>query len=104
REDRVVVELGREALFGQFHPIAFDARETNLQRVALGPDRLDLDRFARRLRRGDDRLGGEVERNAEHVGVLDVEKVFFVELIRLAAQSAADDLFAQKLRAESANA
>ena len=70
----VVVELGRQPLLRQLDAIAFDAREADLERVALGPDGLHLDGLARRLRRRDDRLGGEVERDAEDVGVLDVEQ------------------------------
>ena len=50
------------------------------------------------------RLGGEVERDAEDVGVLDVEEAIVVGLVRLAAQCAADDLLAEELRAEGADA
>ena len=50
------------------------------------------------------RRAGEVERDAHDVGVLDVEQAILVELIRLAAQAAADDLLAQQLRAECADA
>ena len=48
--------------------------------------------------------GGEVEGNAEHVGVLCVEPPLFVQLVGLAAQGAADDLLAQQLGAEGAHA
>ena len=65
-----------EPLLGQLHAIAFDARKADFERVALGADGLDLNRLARRLRRGDDRLRGEVEGNAEDVGVFDVEESF----------------------------
>ncbi len=73
-EDRIVVEFGRESFLRQLHAVAFDAREADLERVSLGPHGLDLNRLARRLRRGDDRLGREVEGNAEDVGVFDVEE------------------------------
>ena len=73
-QDGIVVEVGGQPFFRQLDAIAFDARETDLERVALGADGLDLDRLARRLRRRDDRLRGEVEGNAEHVGVLHVEE------------------------------
>ena len=53
--------------------------------IALGADGFDLDRLARRLRRGDDRLGGEVEGDAEDIGILDVEEAVFVEFVGLAA-------------------
>ena len=100
----VGVERGRESLGRQLHAVALDARETNLQMVPVRPHRLHLHRLSRRLRRGDDRLGGEVERDAEDVGVLDVEQIVFVELVRLAPQRAADHLFAEQLRAERADA
>ena len=49
-------------------------------------------------------FGGEVERDAEDVGVLDVESPVRVGIVRLAAERAADDLLAEKLRAEGADA
>ena len=103
-EHRVVVEVGGEPLLGQLDAVALDAREADLERVALRAHGLDLDRLARRLRRRDDRLGGEVERNAEDVGVLDVEQALLVQVVGLAAQRAADDLLAEELRAEGADA
>ena len=51
-----------------------------------------------------DRLGGEVERDAEDVGVLDVEQAVLVQVVGLAAERAADDLLAEELRAEGADA
>ncbi len=103
-EDRVVVELGRKPFLGQLDAVAFDAWEADLERVALGAHGLDLDRFARRLRRCDDGLGREVEWNAEDVGILDVEQAFFVQIVGLAAECAADDLLAKQLRAEGPDA
>ena len=103
-QDGVVVELGGQPLLGQFDAIALDAREADFEGIALGPHGLDLDRLARRLRRRDDRLGGEVEGNAEDVGVFDVEQALFVQVVGLAAQRAADHLLAQKLGAEGADA
>jgi hypothetical protein len=103
-QDRVVVEGRREALLGQLDAVAFDAREADFQGVAVRADRLDLHRLARRLRRRDDGLGGEVEGDAEDVGVFDVEQAFLVEVVGLAAQGAADHLLAQELRAEGADA
>ena len=103
-QDRVVVELGGQPLLRQLDAVALDAREADLERVALGPHRLDLDRLARRLRRRDDRLGGEVERDAEDVGVLDVEQALLVQVVGLPAQRAADHLLAEELRAEGAHA
>ena len=103
-QDRVVVELGRQPLLRQLDAVALDAREADLERIALGAHGLDLDRLARRLRRRDDRLGGEVERDAEDVGVFDVEQAFLVQVVGLPAQGAADDLLAQELGAEGADA
>ena len=103
-QDGVVVEVGGQPLLGQLHAVALDAREADFERIALGAHGLDLDRLARRLRRGDDRLGGEVERNAEHVGVFDVEQALLVQVVGLAAQRAADHLLAQELGAEGADA
>ena len=103
-EDGILVELGCEALLGQIDAITFDAREANFERVALGSHSLDLNRFARRLGRRDDGLGREVEGNAEHIGVFDIEQAVLVEVVGLAAQGASDDLLAQELRAEGADA
>ena len=105
-QDGVVVELGGQPFLRQLDAIAFDAGEADFESIALGTDGLDLDRLARRLRRGDDRLGREVEGNAEDVGIFDVEQPcrLFVQVVGLAAQRAADDLLAQKLGAEGADA
>ena len=103
-QDRVVVEVGGQPLLRQLDAIALDARESGFRARRARGGRLDLDGLARRLGRGDDRLGGEVERDAEDVGVLDVEEAFFVQVVGLAAQRAADDLLAQELGAEGADA
>src|SRR5207253_661220 len=67
-----------------------------------------LNRLARRLWRGDDRLCREVEGDAEDVGIFHVEqsfiRPFFVQLIRLTAQRTTNNLLTQKLSAEGANA
>jgi hypothetical protein len=52
----------------------------------------------------DNRDPSEVEGNAEDVGVFDVEEIIDVELVGLAAKSAADDLLAEELSAERADA
>jgi hypothetical protein len=72
--------------------------------IALRPDRPNLNRLPRRLRRRHDRLGREVKRHAEHVGILDVEQVLFIQVVRLPTERPADDLLAQKLSAERPNA
>ena len=71
--------------------------------VAFGADGFHLDCFTRRLRRGDDRLGREIEGNAEDVGIFGVEEILLVEVVGLAPQSAANDLLAEKLGAEGAD-
>ena len=103
-EGGFLVEIGCEPFFGQFDAIAFDAREDDFEGIPIGADGLDLHRFAWWLWRADDGLGGEVEGDAEHVGVFDVEQPFLVEFVGLAAQRPADDLLAQELRAEGADA
>ena len=103
-QDGVVVEVGGQPFLRQLDAIAFDAGKADFERVALRAHGLDLNGLARRLRRGDDRLGREVEGNAEHVGIFDIEQTFFVQVVGLAAQGAADDLLAQELRAEGADA
>ena len=72
--------------------------------VPLRPHRLDLYGFAGWLWRGDHRFGGEVERNAEDIGILHIEEPLFVQIVGLAAQGATDDLFAKKLSAECTDA
>ncbi|MDT4852850.1 hypothetical protein FQZ97_870990 [compost metagenome] len=99
-----VVEVCDQTFFRQLDPIAFDTWKDDLQRIALGAHRFDLHGFARCGGRCDDGFGCEVEGDAEHVGVFDVEQALVVQLIGLAAQCAADDLFAQKLGAEGADA
>ena len=103
-QDRIVGEGGVEAFLRKFNAVAFDTREADFQGVTFGTHGLDLNGFARKLRRGDDRFGSEIEGDTEHVGILDIEEAFFVEVVGLAAQGAADDLFAKKLGAEGADA
>ena len=83
-QDRVGVELGSQPLFGQLDAVTDDAREADFQGIAVGPHSLHVDGLARRLRRRHDRLGREIERDAQHVGVFGIEQPLFVELIRLA--------------------
>jgi hypothetical protein len=92
----VVGEPGRQTLPGQLHSVPCDAREADLQGVALGAHGLDLNRLPWRLGRRDDGLGREVEGDAEDVGVLDVEQALLVQVVGLAAQGAADHLLAEE--------
>ena len=43
-EHRVLVELGGQPLFRQLDAIAFHTREADFERIAVGPNRLDLRR------------------------------------------------------------
>ena len=99
-ERRVVVERCVHMLFGQFHAVALDAREADLAGIPIRRDRPDGYRLTRLRLFGHHRLGGEVERYAEHVGVFDVEHAVFVQIVGLPAQGAANYLLAQELRAE----
>ena len=103
-ENRIGGEGGREALLGQFDAVAFDARELDFKAVSLRAHGLDLNRLTRRLRGSDNGFGREVERNAEDVCIFNVEEVFFIEVVGLAAKRASDDLFAEELGAKSADA
>src|ERR1035438_2949136 len=103
-QDGVGSEFGLKSLFGQIHTIAGDPRKADFELVAVGAHGLHLDGFARRLHRSDDRFCGEIERYPQHVRVLHVELVVFVEFVGLAAKRAANDLFTEKLRTESAHA
>src|SRR5687767_15135438 len=96
----VGAECGRQAVRGQLRAVALDARETNLEVVALRSDRSDLNRLYRWRGLGDNRLSREVERNAEDIGVLRIEQTLVVQVVRLAPQRAAHDLLAEKLRAK----
>ena len=71
--------------------------EDDRQCVAVRLDRMDPHRLARLGGRRDDRLGGEVEWDAEHVGILYVEQSILVEIIGLTAQTFGPHLLAQKL-------
>ena len=89
---------------GKLDAVAGDAGESDGQMVALRADGADLDGFGWRLWFGDDGLGGEIEGNAEDIGVLDVEEAFRIQFVRLASEGAADDLFAEELGAEGSYA
>ena len=96
----VFVEFGGEAVCGQLDAVAGDPGEADLQVVPLRPDGLHVHGLARRPGRRGDRLGGEVEGDAEHVRVLDGEQPFPVRFVGLAAQGASDHLLAEQLRPE----
>ncbi len=103
-EDGIGVEGGGEAFLGELDAVAGDAGEADFEVVAVGADGFDLDGFAGLLRRGDNGLGGEVEGDAENVGVFRGEEAVAIKVVGLAAEGAADDLFAEKLSAEGAHA
>src|SRR5688500_6481543 len=78
----------------QLHAITFHPGKANFERVALGPNGLHLDSLARWLRRRYHGFCVEVERDAEHISILDIEQMVIVQVIRLPPQCAADDLLA----------
>ena len=98
----VVVKHHTELCVGQHHAVALHPGKANLQRVTLGLHGFDLHGFARRCGFDDGGLGVEVKGDAQHVGVFDVEQAFAIDLVRLAAQRAANDLLAQQLGAKGA--
>ena len=66
---------------------------------------MNLNGWPGRLGRSNHRLRSEIERDAEDIGVLDVEETaLLVQVVRLAAERSADDLLAEKLRPEGADA
>ena len=71
---RVFGELGGEAGFRQLDAVALDAGEADFEGIAVGADGTDADGGTRRLGRSDDGLGGEIERDAENVGIFDGEE------------------------------
>ena len=71
-------ELRGQTLLGQLDAISLDPRDGDFERVAIGPHRLDAHGLPWLGGRCDDRLGGEIERDAEHVGVFGGEKIFLV--------------------------
>ena len=99
-ERGVVIELSFELVLWQLHAVAGHTREPNLERVAIGGDSAHVDRLPRLLHRRNDGLGREVERNAEHVGILDVEQPVLVEFVRLTPERATNHLLTEELRAE----
>ena len=101
---RVGGELSGETFLGQLNSITFNTWELDFQSVAFGPHSLDLDGFTGRLWRRHNRFSCEIEWYAEDIGIFHVEQAFLVEVVRLPAQGAADDLFTQKLGAEGADA
>src|SRR5207245_1089578 len=82
----------------------FDARKADFQTIAVGTDGKDVSCGTRRLWRTDDGLRREIEGDAENVRVFHGEKVVLIEIIRLAAKAATDNLFAQQLRSECTHA
>ena len=93
-------EVGDQVLLGWILPVAGDSRERDLQVVALGAYCLHLHRLLWLARANDHRTGGEVEGNAQHVGIFDVKLVVLVQFVGLAPERPAHHLFAQELRSE----
>ena len=76
---RVVrAERGFQSFFGQFDAVTGDSRKANFQLIAFRADGFDVNGLSGWLRLDDDWLGVEVERDAQYVGILNVEQAFFV--------------------------
>ncbi len=103
-QDRIVVESCGKPFLRQFDTVSLDARKSYLQRVAVWPNGLHLDRFPRWLRRRNHRLCVEIKWNTEHVRIFDVEPPFVIQIVRLTTESAPDDLLAEQLRAKCSDA
>ena len=101
-EPAVLAESGLQLLGGELAAVAADAREDDLKRAPL-LDGVDARHRLRLRRLGLLRRRGEVEGDPHDVGIFDIEEVSLrVEIVGLAAQSAADHLLAQELGAEGA--
>ena len=97
------VKLRFQLFFGQVDPVADHAREDHFKRGALA-HRRHARHLLGRIDRRDLGLRREVERDAHDVGIFDIEQSFGIQIVGIAAQAAPDDLLAQKLGAEGANA
>ena len=108
-EFRICGEICCQPLFRQIDAIAGDARENDLERRALF-DGLNARGLLGRLDGRDLRLGREVKRNAHDVGIFGIELPFgrgqrrIDGIIVQPPKRAPDDLLAQKLGAEGADA
>jgi len=100
---RVFIKFGDQFFFRKLYAIACHTGKTDFQRVTFRAHGFNTGGLTRRLRRGDNRFGGEIKGDAQHVGIFHVEKIFIIEIVGLSAQGAANDLFTQKLGAESAD-
>ncbi len=103
-ENRIIVELCLESFTRQLDAITSDAWKTNFQFVTIWTDCLDLNCFAWWLRRRYDRFGSEVEWNTQHVCILDVEKIFFIQFVGLTSQRTPDHLFTKQLSTKCSHA
>jgi hypothetical protein len=91
-EHRVRAEFRRQPLVRQFDSVTLDAGKGDLQRIPIRADRTYADRLFWSGGRRNHRLGGEVEGDAEHIGIFDIELVILVQIVGLTAQRAAHDL------------
>ncbi len=80
------VNSRRDLLVGQLRAVAGDAREADARRLALLDREHARDRSSAASSAAHDRLGGEVERNAEDVGIFDVEQLLIVQVVGLPPQ------------------
>ena len=71
-QHRFVIKLRGQPFLRQFDTVALDAWEPDFEVVAFRANGFHVNCLAGRLRRRNDRLGREVERNAQHIRVFDV--------------------------------
>ena len=69
----ILVEIGSQTFFRQFHAIALHPWETDFQRITVRPHCLDMHGLTRFLRWRDHRFSREIKGDAQHVGVFNVE-------------------------------
>ena len=102
-QQRVGGKCRAQLFVRQLDAVAGHAGEGDLQRLAR-PHGVHAHRLGRLGRLDHHGLGGEVEGDAEDVGIFGVEHFFVIQLVGLAAQGAADDLLTEQLRPEGAHA
>ena len=72
--------------------------------ITFGANGLDLNGLTGGLWRCHHRLGCKIERDAQDVGIFDVEQPVVIQIIRLSAKRSANNLLTEQLRSERTNA
>ncbi|OQB36386.1 MAG: hypothetical protein BWY09_01948 [Candidatus Hydrogenedentes bacterium ADurb.Bin179] len=82
-QNGIVIKFGGETFCGKFHTVPLNPWEPNLQGITLRPDCPDVYGFARGDGGRDHRFGREIEGDAEHIGIFNVEEIDFVQVVGL---------------------